>query len=916
MTPERWQRVKELFDSASELEAEERRVFLNQQCAGDDELRREVESLLESDDDSESFMESPAVEDAAGNLIEEEKLQAGQKIARYEIVSMIGEGGMGEVYLAHDSRLKRKVALKLLPSYLSKDKGRLRRFEQEAEAASALNHPNVCTIHEIRETEDNRSFIAMEFVDGTTLRQRLEQGQIKLNEALEIAIQVASALTAAHEAGITHRDIKPENIMIRRDGYVKVLDFGLAKLAEQQRQTSRIITKSMTKSGLKTEPGVVLGTAQYMSPEQARGKPVDARTDIWAVGAVLYEMAAGRPAFEGETTSDIIAGVLEREPVPLARYAPKLPENVEWIISKALRKDKEERYQTSKELLTDLRSVKQRLEFEIELERSTPPNKASGAIAAALSGEQQAVHDKSATPNVTPTSEVSRARRTSSAEYVISGIKQHKLGTGLALSVLLAAVIGLTYFYYFAPGTKAAITSIAILPFVNVGGDPNMEYLSDGITESLINSLSRLPQMKVIARSSVFQYKGKETDPQVVGRELGVEAVLTGRIVQRGDTLSISAELVDARNKSHLWGEQYNRKTTDLVAVQEELSRDISEKLRAKLTGAQEQQVTKRHTSNNEAYQLYLKGLYLHNKQTPDAINEAIVNFERAMALDPNYALAYQALADSYSWLGNFGYLDPKEATPKTKAAALKALEIDSTLAGAHATLAFIKTVAEMNIADPSLEKDYKRAIELNPNLARAHTAYSNFLIFAGRYDEAIAEAKRAQELDPLSPRASNVLGVCLTAARRYDEAINQFKRILEMDPNNTASRYNLAIAYKYKGMYKEAITEYQKVIEAEGTADLGVLAMLGSVHAAAGNKAEAEKLLAQIKSTKQYVSPLDMAILYISLGDKEQAIASLQKGYEDRDPQILNIKGYLEFDALRSEPRFQDLLRRIGLTP
>jgi serine/threonine-protein kinase len=912
MTPERWQRAKELFNSALELEANERSVFLDQECAGDNELRREVESLLESDDETDSFMESPAVEDAADSLAgDEQKLEAGQKIGRYEIVSLAGEGGMGEVYLAHDSRLGRKVALKLLPSYLSNDKGRLRRFEQEARSASALSHPNVCMIHEVGEMADeSRPYIAMEFVDGITLRERLGQGEIKLGKSLDIAIQVASALTAAHEAGITHRDIKPENIMIRRDGYVKVLDFGLAKLAEQQRQTSRIITNVLSKSGVKTEPGVVLGTAQYMSPEQARGQAVDARTDIWALGAVIYEMAAGRAPFEGDTTSDIIAGVLEREPVPIARYAPKLPENVEWIISKALRKDKEERYQTSKEILTDLRSVKQRLEFEIELERSTPPNKASGAIAAALSGEQAA--HRSAAPNVTPTDEVSKGRRTSSAEYVIREVKQHKLGAGLGLTVLLAAIVGLSYFFYFVPSTKAAINSIAVLPFANVSNDPNTEYLSDGISESLINNLSQLPQLKVIARSSAFTYKGKEIDLQEVAKNLGVQAIVTGRVIQRGDNLQISAEMMNASDRTQIWGEQYSRRAADLQTVQAEISKELGAKLRLKLTGEEEKRLTKRYTDNSEAYQFYLKGRYYWGKENEEGFKKAIENFNQAIATDPHYALAYSGLADSYGTMGDYGYLDPKEAFPKAKFAAQKALEIDDTLAEAHASLAKVK---ELDWDWSGAESEYKRALELNPNYAAAHLYYSSYLSKMGRHDEAISEGKRAVELDPLSLSIKANMGIAYFLARRYDQAMEVYQKILEMDSNFNTAHFMLAIVYSVKGMYKESIAECQKIIELEGSNPV-TLVLLAQTYALSGKKDEAQKILDQVKSSKEYVAPHDIAQLYAALGDKEEAFKWLEKAYEARDGQLGYFKVIPLMDSLRSDPRFQDLLRRVGLTP
>jgi serine/threonine-protein kinase len=897
MTTERWKRVKELFDSALELEANERQVFLNRECTGDNELRKEVESLLESDDDSDSFMESPAVEDAADNLAgDEQKLEAGQKIGRYEIVSLAGEGGMGEVYLAHDPRLGRKVALKLLPGYLSNDKGRLRRFEQEARSASALSHPNVCMIYEVSETEDNQPFIAMEFVEGVTLRERLGQGEIKLSESLDIAIQVASALVAAHEAGITHRDIKPENIMIRRDGYVKVLDFGLAKLAEQQRQTSRILTRS----GIKTEPGMVLGTAQYMSPEQARGKPVDARTDIWALGAVLYEMAAGRAPFEGETTSDIIVGVLEREPVPLARYAPKLPENVEWIVSKALRKDKEERYQTSKELLTDLRSVKQRLEFEAELERSTSPDKVSGAIAG-LSGEQL-TH-----PSASRTAGISSTHQTSSAKYGLG-----KPGIGLAFAALLTILIGLAYYLYYASSHQSAINSIAVLPFTNAGSEPDTEYLSDGISENLIDHLSQLPQLKVTARSSSFKYRDPNIDVQEVANNLGVKALVMGKVIRAGDDLTIRVEMIDASENRQLWSEQYNRKAADLILVQQEIARTVSNKLRLKLSGAQEQQIEKRGTLNLQAYELVLKGNYFFNKGQPDDHKKANEYYQQAVAVDPNYALAYAQMAFNYYILTNFSAVDPKEVLRKADAAARKALELDENLPYAHFMLASL----HMNAWDwAAAEAEFKRALELNPNFGDAHRGYSIYLSVIGRHDEAIREVKLARELDPFSMVTNVGVGAQLQNARRYDEAIEVLQKTLKLDADYVATHVFLGYAYAGKGLHREAIAAYENALRLAGESS-SIQISLGASYAHAGERGKAQEILKQLQTSEEYVSTGELAILYTALGDKAAAIQSLEKAFAEHDAQLQYIKTAAEFDPLRSDPRFQDLLRRMNFPP
>jgi eukaryotic-like serine/threonine-protein kinase len=551
----------------------------------------------------------------------------GKTLSHYQVTEKLGAGGMGEVYLAQDTQLRRKVALKLLPAQFTKDEDRLHRFEQEAYAASALNHPNIITIHEIGQVGDSH-FIATEFIDGQTLRQQMTS-RLRLTEALDVVIQVASALTAAHAAGILHRDVKPENVMLRPDGLVKVLDFGLAKLAE--RSSPRMGAEAPTAAQVDTDPGTVMGTAQYMSPEQARGLKVDGRTDIFSLGVVLYEMVAGRAPFEGATAADLIISIVEKEPAPLSRYAPDVRAELQRIVSKALRKDRETRYQTVKDLLIDLKSLREELEFEAKLERSGERNVTRGELVTP-SGGQAGV---AAGELVVSTEEAGVVvRTTSSAEYLVGEVRRHKGPVLLALAILIIAGAAI---FYSARGGKA-IDSVAVLPFVNASADPDTEYLSDGITESLINSLSQVSRIKVIARSSVFRYKGRETDPRAVGRELGVQAVLTGRVMQRGDDLSISAELMDARDNSHIWGEQYHRKLADLLTVQQEITRDMSEKLRLKLSGEEQKRLTKSYTENAEAFQLYSKGRYYWNRQTEDGTKKAIECFQQAIDKDPNYA--------------------------------------------------------------------------------------------------------------------------------------------------------------------------------------------------------------------------------------------------------------------------------------
>ncbi len=569
MTSEHWQHVKGVLHSALEREPAERAAFLKEACAGDEPLRKEVEALLVSYDRAGSFFEMPAMKVAAQTLVDDHADSlVGRTAGPYKILSQLGAGGMGEVYLAQDTRLGRKIALKLLPSYFTEDGDRLRRFQQEANAASRLNHPNILTIYEVGKL-DSTQYIATEYIDGVTLRALLTQKKIEISEALDAAIQVASALSAAHGAGIVHRDIKPENIMLRRDGYVKVLDFGLAKLTELPAGLQPGDSEMATRVLVKTEPGMVMGTVTYMSPEQARGLDVDARTDIWSLGVVLYEMVAGHVPFEGNTPSDCIAAILKTEPQPLSQHTTEVPSELltelERIVTKALRKEREERYQTAQDMLADLKSLKQEQEIEAKLERSA--RGANGQSRGARSSGQAAVGTTD--EQVARTAVIEAAHPTSSAEYIITEIKRHKRGAAVATAVIIMAVAVAAY-SYFALSRGSVIDSIAVLPLVNTSADPETEYLSDGITESLINSLSQLSNMKVIARSSVFRYKGRETDPQVIGRELGVRAVLMGRVIQRGDSLIISAELVDVQDNRHIWGEQYNRRLADIFTVQAE----------------------------------------------------------------------------------------------------------------------------------------------------------------------------------------------------------------------------------------------------------------------------------------------------------------------------------------------------------
>jgi len=827
-------------------------------------------------------------------------ITAGALLGRYEIRSPLGKGGMGEVYLAWDSQLDRTVALKVLPADVASDQQRMQRFTQEAKAASALNHPNILTIYEVGQAGSAR-FIATEFIDGVTLRQHMADARMRTDEVLIIVLQIASALAAAHAAGIVHRDIKPENIMVRRDGYVKVLDFGLAKLAEAQ--THRSDPEAATI--VKTEPGIIMGTASYMSPEQARGQAMDARTDIWSLGVVIYEMITGRLPFEGQTSSDVIALILQKEPLALGRHALEVPTELERIIAKALTKDREERYQTAKDLLIDLKRLKQQLDVAAQIERTVAPEFRAGATG--TSGSSVAVQTMG---QPVPAS-------TSNAEYIAGEIKRHKLGVGIAGVILLgvAAIAALAYFGYFArdrasgPG-REAITSIAVLPFVNASNNPDAEYLSDGISESLINSLSQLPQLKVIARSSSFKFKGKTTEPGEVAKALGVRAIVTGRVIQLGDQLQISAELVDTSDGTQIWGEQYTRKATDLLAMQSEISREIAERLRLKLTNTEQQQLAKRSTTNPEAYELLLRGRFYRIKGGPEGRTKAIEYFSQAVALDPNYALAYAELAVTYNGLIASASVDPQVIRPKAQAAAEKALQLDETLPEAHQAQGTLR----FNYWEwAAAEREYKRAIELNPSFSRAHAVYSNYLSSMGQHEQAIAGARRARELDPLSTAVNYRIGAVLFNARRYDEAIEQLKKTLELDPNYTLTHLWFGYAYAAKGQYAQAIAEYKEVVRL-GEDSTSTKIYLGYSLAMSGKRNEALAILNEMQTTKEYVSPAELAVLYAGLGDKEQAFAALERAYAAHDFQLQYLKVEPSYDSLRSDRRFADLVRRVGL--
>jgi serine/threonine protein kinase/tetratricopeptide (TPR) repeat protein len=838
-------------------------------------------------------------------------------IAHYRIIKRLGKGGMGEVFLGEDTRQhNRKVALKVLPPELTKEESRLRRFKQEARAVLALNHPNILTIFEIGEA-DSTLYIATEFIEGETLRHCLWQNPVKLDEALGIAIQVAMALEAAHAAGIVHRDVKPENIMLRedrfvRDRFVKVLDFGLAKLTEPESPSSD--PEAVTMQITHTSPGAVLGTSGYMSPEQAQGEAIDPRSDIFSLGVLLYEMVAGHPPFGGPTESHVRVSIIDHDPAPLTSQAPEAPRHLERIVSKALAKDRNKRYQTVTDFKLDLEQLREELHFsDSEMRGQTAPQ---------ITRHTQSTSALTAQASVTRPEQAAPApARVSSIEYLLNRLGQHRTAVVLVLAGILLAVIGALYFY----PSRRAIDSVAVLPFVNDSNDPNAEYLSEGITESIIRSLSQLPNLKVMSRSAVFRFKGPNVDPQEVGRSLNVGAVLAGRLVKQGDRLIIKTELIDVSDGSQLWGAEYNNNLSDIFAVQDQISRTISEKLRLQLTGEDVERLEKRYTKDAEAYELYLKGRYFWNKRGEVALRNGIRYFQEAEQKDPTYALAYSGLADSYSLLSDIGAVRPAEEMPKARAAAQKAVDIDPTLAEAYTSRAFVKLAYDWDW--PGAEADFKKALELNSKYATAHQWYASYLMQMGKFGPAKAEIEKAHQLDPLSPIINSNSGLYAYYEHRYDDAIQHYDKTLEMVPDFWVAKHYRGLAYAMKGMHEQAISDFRGLLDSPGNGPLKegsvesnpeVASSLGFAYAMAGRPQEAEAILKRLQKLTQqrYVSPRYIAIIHTALNNKEQAVASLNNAFESRHPGLVLIRIDPLFDRLRSDEGFKQLVKRFEPIP
>ena len=764
-------------------------------------------------------------------------LALGTKLGRYEVRSELGSGGMGEVYLARDTILDRRVALKILPPNLAEDNDRMSRFVREAKLASALNHPNIITIHEIGEL-GGLHFIATEYIEGETLKTRLEAETLTLKAILEIALQVVSALDAAHSAGIVHRDIKPDNIMVRRDGIVKVLDFGLLKLTAADR--SAVDTEGQTKMRVRTSAGVIMGTTAYMSPEQARGQEMDVRTDIWSFGCVLYEMLANQQAFHGETMTDVLANIIHQEPAPILAHRRDTPAELERIIAKTVRKNRDERYQSAKDLFQDLQQLHTRLLVEAEIIRS---------------GESDRVSQIQPAP---------------------------------------------------------FLSSIAVLPFTNLSAEQDNDYFSEGLTDEIIMNLSKLQMLKVISRGSTMRYVKEGKTHKQTANDLGVQYLLEGSVRRYGGDLRITAQLVDALRDEYIWAETYRGTMKDIFDIQEKVAAEIAQALQLRLSPAEKQNLKKRPTENTGAYQLYLQGRFFWNKRSEEGLKTAIRYFEQAIEKDPQYAVAWAGIADSYSLLGEFGNIPRKELYPKARAAVNKALEIDDRLAEVHTSLASILMLSKWDWA--GAKKEFKLALELNPNYATAHHWYSQWFLNMGRLEESLRMISRAAELDPVSQAILKDKGLVLYYQRQYDDAIDMARKTLELDPNYAAAHRLLSLGYQGKQMFDEALVEHEKWAALTGN-KVEAAVTVAQLYAVSGRVEEARRLIADVERDKFVIDQIHrgLGLVYTALGEIDTAFKHLEESCERHEEALLTLKVDPKVDALRSDPRFVELLRKIG---
>lgn len=894
MTSEQWQHVKELFEEALERAQHDRAAFVAAACPEDEEIRAEVLSLLTTHEQDSVFMNQPV-----GNLLPDEKpvLHPGQCLGNYEISSPLGRGGMGQVYLALDTRLGRKVALKLLPSSRTNDADHVQRLEQEARAASALNHPNIVTIHEIGEA-DSIHFMATEFVEGETLRQYMSNRTLSVREIVDIAVQIAAALRAAHDADIVHRDIKPENIMVRRDGVVKVLDFGLAKLASEG--LTKATTQPARYSMVHTRSGAIMGTPGYMSPEQARGQAVNGRTDVWSLGVVLYEMIAGVAPFVGETQRAVVDAILNRSPQPLENKAD-VPVELTRIISKALAKNVDDRYESSAEMANDLRSLKEELELRARLEREIN-----------ATGEQSKAIASGTSPATIRHSRALTARShlpDTGAQYLVRLVQRHKIFSGAAL-ILLVGALSWSYFANAPVKPKVPATSrrsIAVLPLKPLNPSNRDQVYEVGLTDALIQRLNDTNGLVVRQLSATHQYTENSPDPIAAGKEQQVDYVLASTYKLDGGKIHIESQLVNVATGQVEANYSIEDETSDLFALQDKIAREIGNKLGTQFVTESSHHTAKRGTNNQNAYRLYVHGMYMANSRNAEDGQKAITAFEQAVALDPNYAQAWAGLGYVHRTLSLWrSDLSTHETYQKSMVAINKALSLDENLSEAHSALCENKYLYEWDFT--GAERECRRALELDPNSAQAHEIFSRYLMGRGRHVEAIAEIEAAIDLEPASRFIHRNYGRALFYARRYKEAEDQFKRVIAMDRNFLTTYGWLAWSLAFQGKEAEAFEWFRKLMEMRKFEEKKVQIFENAFRDEGWRGVVRE----WIKEINPILGDYDLALFHAQLGNKDEAFAHLEKAFERRVVWVTYIRVEPRLDPLRDDPRLSDLVRRV----
>jgi eukaryotic-like serine/threonine-protein kinase len=867
MTPERWQRMKGVLYEALELPPGQRAEFLDRACSGEDSFRREVDSLLSSNDSACSSLFQSSEHGVP--------LSSGTKLGHYEVQSLLGAGGMGEVYRGHDPRLGRDVAIKVLPPGFSNDRERLRRFEQEARAAAALNHPNIVAIHDVGTTNDGIPYVVSELLDGETLRQCLTRGPIPVRKTVDLALQMASGLAAAHDKGIVHRDLKPENLFLTKNGHLKILDFGLAKLV---RSPSSPEARTLTDPEARTltdgtSAGAVMGTLGYMPPEQVRGLAVDQRSDIFAAGAIVYEMLSGKRAFCGETRADTIEAILSRDPPALSETNPSVPPSFERIVRRCLEKDANERFHSVRDVAFALAAIS---------EPSVTQGKAS-----------------------TVPAKVFRWKPALLAGVLI-----------LVASLLWIWNPGDIRHGFRSASTTSQIRSLAVLPLENVSGNPEQEYFADGMTDELITELAGLNELRVISRTSVMPFKATRKPLSEIAAALNVDAVVEGSVLRDGDRVRITAQLVQAATDRHLWAKSYEGSVADVIRLQNDVARSVSDEIRTKLRPAEKARLNgPQRAITPEAYDAYLKGLYFSAKLTPDSLQKAFEYFNHAIQSDPTFAPAYAGLAEAYGWAAGLYLLPPQEALQKSEAAATKALEIDLSLGMAHHALAWVKYARGWDLH--GAEREFQRAIELNPNNATAHLWYGMYLAQRKRIDQSFAEMQLAKQLDPFSSVVNSLSMTPLLASREYDRIVEQAAPELKTDPNDALLNWFLTSAYERKGDFARAIDGREKQAIAFGEDPQVAKQEFAAVRREFSVQGERGYWLSRQKSlaSTSWADPFDLAVVDARLGETDATFDNLEKAYQQRSVLLLYwLQTEPAFDRFLVDSRFQGFVRRIGL--